>query len=220
MSSAMTDRRRLLGAAAAAGLFAGVPFAAAFAAAPDAKGSPDEWVLAISNKILEDIRSDAKLSGADPARVQRFVDEQIMPTVDFERMTRTAVGPKWRQATKEQRAELMSLFREQLIRVYSGALASVKDQTVKLAPNRVKPTATDALVRTLLVSLGKPDLRINYRLKKVKGEWRIIDVDVEGIWIVDNYRTQFSSVANQFGIDGLIKTMRERNAEAAKDAAQ
>lgn len=114
----------------------------------------------------------------------------------------------------------MELFREQLIRVYSGALATVKDQTVKLAPNRVKPTQTDAIVRTLLVSPGKPDMRINYRLKKVKGEWRIIDVDVEGIWIVDNYRTQFSSVANQSGIEGLIKTLREKNEQAAQNAAK
>ena len=188
--------------------------------AADAKGDPEQWIVEISNKILADIRTDAQLSQADPARVRRFVDEQIMPVVDFERMTRTAVGPKWRQATKEQRKELMDLFREQLIRVYSGALATVKDQTFKLAPNRVKPTATDAIVRTLLVSPGKPDMRINYRLKKVKGEWRIIDVDVEGIWIVDNYRTQFASVANQSGIEGLIKTLREKNEQAAQNASK
>ena len=107
-----------------------------------------------------------------------------------------------------------------LLRHYSGALATVKDQTFKLAPNRVKPTATDAIVRTLLVSPGKPDMRINYRLKKVKGEWRIIDVDVEGIWIVDNYRTQFASVANQSGIEGLIKTLREKNEQAAQNASK
>lgn len=220
MMNLMLGKRRFLAAMSVAAAMTVVPFSACLAAQPDAKGSPDEWVVEISNKILQDIRDDAKLSQADPARVRRFVDEQIMPVVDFERMTRTAVGPKWRQASAQQRQELMDLFREQLIRVYSGALATVKDQTVKLAPNRVKPTATDAIVRTLLVSPGKPDMRINYRLKKVKQEWRIIDVDVEGIWIVDNYRTQFSSVANQSGIDGLIKALREKNEQAAKDAAQ
>lgn len=221
MLDLMICKRRLLTAMGTAALLTAVPFSASWAAAaPDAKGNPEEWVVALSNRILEDIRADAKLSQADPARVRRFVDEQIMPVVDFERMTRTAVGPKWRQASKEQRQELMELFREQLIRVYSGALATVKDQTVKLAPNRVKPTATDAIVRTLLVSPGKPDMRINYRLKKSKQEWRIIDVDVEGIWIVDNYRTQFASVANQSGIEGLIKTLREKNEQAAKDAAK
>lgn len=220
MLNRIIGRRALLTACAAAVLTAAVPFAGARAAAPDPKGSPDEWILALSNKVLGDIRGDDKLNQADLTTVRRFVNDQIMPVVDFERMTRTAVGPKWRQASKEQRTELMDLFREQLIRVYSGALATIKDQTVKLAPNRVKPTATDAIVRTLLVAPGKPDIRMNYRLKKIKSEWRIIDVDVEGIWVVDNYRTQFSSVANQSGIEGLIKTLREKNEQATKDAGQ
>ncbi len=217
MEKMMIAKRRLLAATAAAALCAAFPASFALAAETD---SPEQWIVDLSNKILNDIRTDAKLSQADLSRVRQFVDEQIMPVVDFERMTRTAVGPKWRQASQEQRRELMDLFREQLIRVYSGALATVKDQTVKLAPNRVKPTQTDALVRTLLVAPGKPDMRINYRLKKVKGQWRVIDVDVEGIWIVDNYRTQFSSVANQSGIDGLIKALREKNEQAAQDAAK
>lgn len=216
----MITRRSLIGAAAGL-LLAGsavLPVPALAATAGDDKGDPEAWVLAITNDILNAIRSDSSLAAADAQHVQKFVDEKVMPVVDFLRMTRTAVGPKWRQATDAQRTELQKLFREQLIRVYSGALATVKDQTVKLAPNRVKPTATDAIVRTLLVSPGKPDTRINYRLKKVDGHWRIIDVDVEGIWLVNNYRTQFSSVVNQSGIDGLIKSLREKNAEAAGSA--
>ena len=190
----MITRRTLAAAAAALGLLTQIP---AVLAAADAKGDPETWVVEISNNILSRIKGAA------------------MPVVDFERMTRMAVGPKWRTATPEQRTELQSLFRAQLTNVYSGALATVKDQTVKLAPNRVKPTETDAIVRTLLVAPGKPDMRINYRLKKVKGEWRIIDVDVEGIWLVDNYRSQFASVVNSSGIDGLIKSLREKVGQSA-----
>ncbi len=214
----MISRRNLMQAAVAGVLVLQGMSAAVAAPVGDATGDPDQWVLAISNDILDAIRGDSELAAADPQRVRKFVDEKVMPVVDFLRMTRTAVGPRWRQATPEQRQQLQDLFREQLIRVYSGALATVKDQTVKLAPNRVKPTATDAVVRTLLVSPGKPDTRINYRLKKVDGNWRIIDVDVEGIWLVNNYRTQFASVVNQSGIEGLIKTMREKNEQAAKGA--
>lgn len=195
--------RRLLLTAAGAAAFVGTPVWAT-------ETDPDAWILEMSNKILNDIRGNAKLAAADPAEVKKFVDNVVMPAVDFLRMTRMAVGPKWRQATAEQRTELQRLFRAQLTNVYSGALATVKDQTVKLAPNRVKPTETDAVVRTLLVSPGKPDMRINYRLKKVNGEWRIIDVDVEGIWLVDNYRNQFASVVNTDGIEGLIKSLREK----------
>lgn len=202
----MISRRLLLTAAGATALV-GTPVWAT-------ETDPDDWILEMSNKILNDIRGNAKLAAADPAEVKKFVDNVVMPAVDFLRMTRMAVGPKWRQATAEQRTELQRLFRAQLTNVYSGALATVKDQTVKLAPNRVKPTETDAVVRTLLVSPGKPDMRINYRLKKVNGEWRIIDVDVEGIWLVDNYRNQFASVVNTDGIEGLIKSLREKVGEA------
>lgn len=199
--------RRMLIAASAAASFIHLPV---FAAAEN----PDEWIVEMSNKIISDIRGNAKLAAADPAEVKKFVDDVVMPAVDFLRMTRMAVGPKWRQATAEQREELQRLFRAQLTNVYSGALANVKDQTVKLAPNRVKPTETDAVVKTLLVSPGKPDMRINYRLKKVSGDWRIIDVDVEGIWLVDNYRNQFAAVVNTDGIEGLIKSLREKVGEA------
>lgn len=208
----MITRRTLAAAAVALGLLTQIP---AVLAAADAKGDPETWVVEISNNILSRIKGDAKLAQADPQQVRKFVDEMVMPVVDFVHMTRMAVGPKWRTATPEQRTELQSLFRAQLTNVYSGALATVKDQTVKLAPNRVKPTETDAIVRTLLVAPGKPDMRINYRLKKVKGEWRIIDVDVEGIWLVDNYRSQFASVVNSSGIDGLIKSLREKVGQSA-----
>ena len=181
----MITRRTLAAAAAALGLLTQIP---AVLAAADAKGDPETWVVEISNNILSRIKGDAKLAQADPQQVRKFVDEMVMPVVDFVRMTRMAVGPKWRTATPEQRAELQSLFRAQLTNVYSGAL---------------------------LVAPGKPDMRINYRLKKVKGEWRIIDVDVEGIWLVDNYRSQFASVVNSSGIDGLIKSLREKVGQSA-----
>lgn len=206
------QRRQLLATGCWAAMLAVAGLPAAWAAA-DAAGDPNAWVLEISSNIIEAIRSNDKLAAADPQQVQKFVDEMVMPVVDFERMTRTAVGPKWRQATKEQREQLKTLFREQLTRVYSGALATVQDQTVKLAPNRVKPTASDALVRTLLVTPGKPDVRINYRLKKVSGQWRIVDVDVEGIWLVENYRTQFAGIVNQSGIEGLIENLKQKNAQ-------
>lgn len=208
----MLNRREFLAAGACALGLSAVPFA--FAA--DATGDPQQWVMEISSNILNAIKNDKDLAAGDPKRVQKFVDEMVMPVVDFERMTRTAVGPKWRGATAEQRKELQHQFREQLTRVYSGALATVKDQTLKLAPNRVKPTPTDALVRTHLVTPGKPEVAINYRLKKIKGEWRIIDVDVEGIWMVENYRTQFAPIVNQSGIEGLIETLKQKNQAAAK----
>lgn len=207
----MNRRTLIAGAVSAAAM---MQFGIVFAA--DAKGDPEKWILELSNEMLDAIRADAGLAKADPASIKKFVDEKVMPVVDFLRMTRMSVGPQWRQASPEQRTKLQELFREQLTRVYSGALAAVSNQKVSLAPSRVTPTETDAIVRTLMVEAGKQDLHINYRLKKVKGEWRIIDVDVEGIWLVDNYRTQFGSIVNQSGIEGLIKSLEEKNAAAGK----
>ncbi len=206
----MIARRTLI-----ATLFASVALSPiGFSWAADQSGDPNEWVLEMSNTILDTIRADKKLQAGDSTRIQVFVDDIVMPTVDFLRMTRMCVGPKWRGASAEQREELQKLFRDQLIRVYSGALATVKGQKTKLAPNRVKPTEKDALVRTLLFETGKPDIRIDYRLKKVDGLWRIVDVNVEGIWLVDNYRNQFSSVVNSSGIEGLIQELKNKNLEA------
>lgn len=203
----MITRRRMFAVATAAVAVFSTP--AAFAVG-DPTGDPEQWILAISNDILEAIRHNAGLGAADPVQVRKFVDEKIMPVVDFTRMTRSSVGPKWRTATPEQRQTLQDLFRDQLINVYSGALAQVKDQTVKLAPNRVAPTESSALVRSLLVSPGKPDVHIDYRLTKENGQWRIVDVNVEGMWLVDNYRSQFSSTVNSQGIEGLIKALQSK----------
>lgn len=207
----MITRRSLMGFFGAVILAVSTPVTVA---ASDPTGDPDKWAIDLSNEILNLIRSDAQLAAADPARVRKFVAEKVMPNVDFLRMTRMSVGPKWKTATDAQKEELQQEFRETLTRVYSGALTSVKDQVAKLAPNRVKPTEKDAVVRTLMVASGKPDIRINYRLKKLEGRWRIIDVDVEGIWLVENYRNQFASVINSSGIDGLIRSLKEKNAGA------
>ena len=177
-------------------------------------GDPNQWVLSVSNQVLDMIRRDAKLAAGDTGRVHVFVNDVVMPAVDFLRMTRMCVGPKWRGATPEQRSKLQELFREQLIRVYSGALSAVKNQKAELAPNRLKPTEKDALVRTVLVEPGKPDIHLDYRLKRVKGLWYIVDVNVEGIWLVDNYRNQFAGIVNSSGIEGLIAELEKKNAGA------
>ncbi|HBC69007.1 MAG TPA: toluene tolerance protein, partial [Sutterella sp.] len=153
-------------------------------AAPDPKGDPEKWILDLSNEMLSTIKADEKLKSGDAAAVQAFVSDKVMPSVDFVRMTRMAVGPSWRSASAEQREELQKLFRELLIRVYSGALSMVSDQSVELAPSRVKPEGDDVVVRTLMKQPGKPDTHLDYRVKLVKGEWRIINVNAEGVWIV------------------------------------
>ncbi len=183
----------------------------AFAQAPAATAAPDALVRDLSNDVLNAIRSDKALATGDVNRVQKLVDEKVLPYVDFQKMTQLAVGRGWRQATPEQRATLTREFRTLLVRTYSGALSQVKDHQVQLRPFRAQPTDTDVLVRTNIVASRGDPIQIDYRLEKTDAGWKIYDVNILGVWLVENYKTQFASEINANGVDGLIKTLTERN---------
>jgi phospholipid transport system substrate-binding protein len=143
--------------------------------------------------------------------VQKLVDDKILPYVDFQKMTQLAVGRGWRNATPEQRTALTREFRTLLVRTYSGALTQVKDHKVQMKPFRAQPNENDVVVRTSVVpSRGEP-IQLDYRLEKQESGWKIYDVNVVGVWLVENYKAQFASEINSGGIDGLIKSLTERN---------
>lgn len=178
--------------------------------------TPEAFIMRVSGDILKAIREDPRLTQGDMAAIQRLVDNKMMPAVDFLRMTRMAVGPMWRQANDEQRQRLMELFRQILINVYSGALSMAKDQKVRILPNG-QNDGIEAIVRTAMASPTQPEVQIVYRLRNLKDKgWRVIDVNVEGVWLVSNYRSQFGSIAANEGIDGLIAKMQERVAQTKK----
>lgn len=175
--------------------------------------APEAFVERVSKEVLTAIASDPKVQAGDKKAVERLVDDLMMPNVDFLRMTRMAVGPKWRQATPEQQERLQYLFRETLIAVYSGGLSLATDQTVRVLPHG-QNDGTEAIVRTGMKSKSdpsKPEVVMVYRLRNIKDKgWQVIDVNVEGVWLVSNYRSQYGSIAAQEGIDGLIRRMEER----------
>jgi len=192
----------------AALLAAGAASAQAPAAAPSA---PEVLVRDLSNEVLATIKADKALASGDVNRVQKLVDEKVLPYVEFEKMTRLAVGRGWRQATPEQRAALTREFRTLLVRTYSGALSQVTDHKVELRPFRAQPADTDVLVRTSVVASRGDPIQLDYRLEKTDAGWKIYDVNILGVWLVENYKTQFASQINAGGVDGLIKTLTDRN---------
>jgi len=206
-----------LGAAllAAGAASAQTPAAAAAApsssAVPSASAAPDALVRDLSNEVLATIKADKALASGDVNRVQKLIDEKILPYVDFQKMTQLAVGRGWRQATPEQRAALTREFRTLLVRTYSGALSQVTDHKVELRPFRAQPTDTDVLVRTSVVASRGDPIQLDYRLEKTDAGWKIYDVNILGVWLVENYKTQFASQINAGGVDGLIKTLSDRN---------
>ena len=192
-------------------LVAGVAAAQAPAAAPAATAAPDVLVRDLSIDVLNAIKADNALKSGDINRVQKLVDEKVLPYVDFQKMTQLAVGRGWRQATPEQRAALTREFRTLLVRTYSGALSQVTDHQVKLRPFRAQPSDTDVMVGTNVVASRGDPIQLDYRLEKTDAGWKIYDVNILGVWLVENYKTQFASQINAGGVDGLIKTLTDRN---------
>lgn len=171
---------------------------------------PDQLVRRLSQEVLDTIRNDKEVQGGDARKVTAFVDAKVMPHINFTRMTASAVGRNWRQATPEQQKRLQEEFKTLLVRTYSGAISQVKDQTVVVKPLRANPGDTEVIVRSEVVGRGDP-IQLDYRMEKTASGWRIYDLNVLGIWLVENYRTQFAQEISARGIDGLIASMAERN---------
>ena len=185
---------------------------AAATAAPTAVQAPDVLIRDLSNDVLETIRKDPTLQSGDVTRINKLIDDKVLPVVNFEKMTRLAVGRGWRSATPEQRAALTREFRTLLVRTYSGAVSAAKDYQVKLQPLRMKPDDTDVLVRTSVVPSRGDAVQLDYRLEKSDAGWKIYDINVLGVWLVENYKNQFSAKINADGVDGLIKQLMQQNA--------
>mgnify|MGYP001606378743 FL=1 len=206
----MMNRRELGRAALAAGtVYAlGLPLAALAA-----DETPDALIRRLSVDVLNTVRADKAIQAGDIDKVIALVDKTVMPNVNFRRMTAAAVGPGWRQATPEQQKRLQDEFKVLLVRTYAGALAQVSDQTVRIKPMRAAADDKDVLVRTEIVGKGDP-IQLDYRLEKTPGEgagWKIYNLNVLGVWLVETYRSQFAQEINAKGIDGLIDTLVARN---------
>jgi phospholipid transport system substrate-binding protein len=176
--------------------------------------APDQLIKRLSAEVLETIRIDKDVQAGDTRKVAAFVDDKIMPHVNFTRMTASAVGRSWRQATPEQQKRLQEEFKVLLVRTYSGAISQVKDQTVSVKPLRASQTDTEVVVRSEVIGRGDP-IQLDYRMEKTPTGWRIYDLNVLGVWLVENYRTQFAQEISARGVDGLIHSLAERNKSSA-----
>lgn len=212
------QRRSVIRSLTGLALLAGLAVSPALRAQEEAQ-APDALIRRISSEVLDVIKADKSMRQGDLARLNALVDEKILPYVNFQRMTASAVGPAWRQATPEQQKRLQEEFKTLLLRTYSGALAQVSNQTIALKPLRAAPDDREVVVRSEIRGSGDP-VQLDYRLEKVTGPgagWKIYNINVLGVWLVENYKTQFAQEINARGLDGLISTLSERNkANAAK----
>jgi len=175
--------------------------------------APDALIKRLSIEVLDSIKADPSLRSGDVSRIIALVDAKLMPNVNFKRMTASAVGPSWRQISPEQQKRLQDEFKLLLVRTYAGALAQVNDLTFTVKPLRASPDDKELVVRTEVKGRGDP-VELDYRMEKTPGEgagWKIYNLNVMGVWLVETYRSQFAQEINAKGIDGLIATLAERN---------
>ena len=178
----------------------------------------DVLIKRLSTEVLDTIRADKAIQAGDVGRIVTLVDTKIMPNVNFQRMTASAVGPAWRQATPEQQKRLQDEFKTLLVRTYAGALTQVIDQTIVVKPMRAAPEDKEVVVRSEVKGQGDA-IQLDYRLEKTPGEgagWKIYNLNVLGVWLVETYRSQFAQEIHAKGLIGLITTLTERNKANAK----
>lgn len=197
-------------------LISALGLAAAFVGgAAQAQTTPDALVKQVSNEVIDAVKADKAIQGGDVQKLQALVDAKVMPHVNFQRMTSASVGRYWRTATPEQQKRLQEEFKTLLVRTYAGALTQVKDQTVQLKPMRAQPTDNEVVVRTEVRGGGEP-IQLDYRLEKAGDGWKIYDVNVGGVWLVEQYRNSFAQEIGSNGVDGLIAKLAEKNKSAGK----
>jgi len=183
-----------------------------------AEEGADALIKRLSGEMLELIRADKAIQAGDVSRIIALVDSKVMPSVNFQRMTASAVGPAWRTATPEQQKRLQEEFKTLLVRTYAGALTQIVNQQIVIKPMRAAADDKEVIVRTEVRGQGDA-LQIDYRLEKISGEgagWKIYNINVLGVWLVETYRSQFAQEINAKGLGGLITTLSERNKANAK----
>ena len=196
----------------------GLTFAAASYAAPDtAIETPEALVQRLTSDVLEGMKADPSIRTGNRQSLVGLIEAKVLPNVDFEKTTRLASGKYWRQATPDQQKALVAEFESTLLRIYGGALSAVKPQTViEVRPGRYAPDATDVVVRTLIRQPDGDPITVDYRLERTGDAWKVYDFGVMNVWLVENYRNQFSSLIAAGGVDGLIKSLAERNRSAMR----
>src|SRR5690625_1156590 len=178
----------------------------------DTKAAPPEFTQAVSDQALRAVKDNTEAQEGDRSAINALVDEYVLPYVNFEKTTRLATGHHWRQATPEQREALVEAFKNTLIRTYSGALSRVDELSeIKVQPFRGDPNAADVVVRTVISQRSNPDVTVDYRMENNPDGWKIYDLNIEGIWLIQNYRNQFAQLINERGFDGLIDALNMQN---------
>ncbi|KDP84944.1 MlaC/ttg2D family ABC transporter substrate-binding protein [Cupriavidus basilensis] len=191
-----------------------VAFAGAAHAQTQDASTPDGLVKAVVGDVMASVKADKDMQAGNITKISALVEQKILPNANFQKTTQIAMGRNWSKATPEQQKQIADEFKTLLIRTYSGAIAQIRDQTVQFRPYRGSPEDTDATIRTQVINKGEP-IQLDYRLEKTPQGWKVYDINVLGAWLTEAYKGSFNTIVGQQGVDGVIKTLQDRNRQLA-----
>jgi phospholipid transport system substrate-binding protein len=181
-----------------------------------AQQAPDKLVKEVANDVLRSLREDPDLRAGSQSKMAELIEKRVAPHFDFDRMTRLAVGRAWREATDEQKKQLIDEFRQLLVRSYSTAYTAYRNIVVEVKPARMQSGDDDVQVKSeIKLPGGAPPVNVDYAMYRNDSDWKVYDVVVDGVSLVTTYRSTFADEIRQSGIDGLIRSLREKNTQPA-----
>lgn len=175
---------------------------------------PDELVKNTTLEVIAVIKQDKDIQAGDRAKIYALIEEKVLTHFDFRRMSQLAMGKNWRQATPDQQDAIVKEFRSLLVRTYAVSLSQYRDQKIEIRPTKLEPDAKDATVKSLFIQSGREPVSVDYLMYKLPAGWKVFNISVEGVSLVENYRGTFNEQIRKSGIDGLIKTLSDRNRDA------
>jgi phospholipid transport system substrate-binding protein len=180
--------------------------------------APDALIKGTVQDVTTIIKQDKDIQAGNQKKILALVDSKVLPNFDFTRMTQLAVGKYWRTATPEQKQLLTGEFRNMLVRTYTKVFTVYRDQAIEVKPLKIAADATEATVQTVISKPGTPPVLVNYEMKKAADGWKAFDITIEGVSMVMSYRGTFASEIQEKGIDGLIKTLADKNARPGDES--
>ncbi len=178
--------------------------------------TPDGLIKSVTDDVMKAVKSDPSMQQGNLNKITKLVDEKVLPHADLEKSTRLVIGPYWRSATDTQRQQLIKQFKDLLFYTYSGAVAQIRDQQIRVLPLKTPEGANDVVVKTEIVNQGQAQsMTLDYRLTKTAAGWKVYDVSIAGVSVIANYRGQFKGIIAQRGLDGLLAELEQRNQRLA-----
>lgn len=190
---------------------AAIAFTLCAAGAAQAQEAPDAMVRRVAEEVITIVKADPLVQAGNQARIREVIETKLLPNFDFTRMTALAMGKNWRSASPEQQQKLTDEFRALLVRTYSGALGRYRDEKIDYKPLRSNQADTEVTVRTAVLKPGGQPIQIDYSMEKTPSGWKVYDVVVGGVSLVTNYREEFNQQVQSGGVDGLIRTLADKN---------